>query len=51
VVGLAAKVDSVGRREEIAPTNETLRLGEETMSVWAQMHGLRMQVHGIAMQH
>ncbi|KAF8973084.1 hypothetical protein BDZ97DRAFT_1691796 [Flammula alnicola] len=49
MVGLAAGVDSAGRRNEIALTNETLRLGEEMMSVRAQMHGLRMQVHGMMM--
>ncbi|KAF8160766.1 hypothetical protein B0H34DRAFT_351180 [Crassisporium funariophilum] len=49
MVGLAAGVDSVGRRSEIGLTNETLRLGEEMMSVRAQMHGLRMQVHGMMM--
>ncbi|KJA27903.1 hypothetical protein HYPSUDRAFT_130585 [Hypholoma sublateritium FD-334 SS-4] len=50
VVGLAAGVESVGRRGEIALTNETLRLGEEMMSVRAQMQGLRMQVHGLMME-
>ncbi|KIM45211.1 hypothetical protein M413DRAFT_441891 [Hebeloma cylindrosporum] len=49
MVGLAAGVDSAGRRSEIALANETLRLGEEMMSVRAQMHGLRMQVHGMMM--
>ena len=49
VVGVAANLDSVGRRGEIALANETLRLGEEMMSVRAQMHGLRMQVHGMMM--
>lgn len=49
MVGLAAGVDAAGRRNEIALTNETLRLGEEMMSVRAQMHGLRMQVHGMMM--
>jgi hypothetical protein len=49
VVGLAAGVDSAGRRSEMALANETLRLGEEMMSVRAQMHGLRMQVHGMMM--
>ena len=50
VVGLAAGVESVGRRADIALTNETLRLGEEIMSVRTQMHGLRMQVHGLMME-
>lgn len=49
MVGLAAGVDSAGRRSEIALANETLRLGEEMMSVRVQMHGLRMQVHGMMM--
>jgi len=38
MVGLAVGIDSVGRRSEIGLTNETLRLGEEMMSVRAQMH-------------
>ena len=46
---LAVGIDSVGRRSEIGLTNETLRLGEEIMSVRAQMHGLRMQMHGMMM--
>ncbi|KAF8813835.1 hypothetical protein BYT27DRAFT_7180601 [Phlegmacium glaucopus] len=49
MMGLAVGIDSVGRRSEIGLTNETLRLGEEIMSVRAQMHGLRMQMHGMMM--
>ena len=50
VVGLAAAVDAVGRRGEMALANETLRLGEEIMSIRALIHGLRMQVHGILLE-
>jgi hypothetical protein len=44
VVALAGAVDSLGRRSDIALTNETLRLNEEVMSLRANVHGLRMQV-------
>ncbi|KAL1748734.1 hypothetical protein HDZ31DRAFT_59912 [Schizophyllum fasciatum] len=47
MVTLAASVDSLGRRSEIALTNETLRLNEEVMSLRAALHGLRMQVHAV----
>jgi hypothetical protein len=46
VVGVAGGVDSLGRRSEIALANETLRLGEEVISLRAGVHGLRMQVSG-----
>ncbi|KIY62830.1 hypothetical protein CYLTODRAFT_438788 [Cylindrobasidium torrendii FP15055 ss-10] len=49
MVTLSTTVDSVGRRSEIALTNETVRLNEEVMSVRAHLHGLRMQVHAIMM--
>ncbi|KAF8638072.1 hypothetical protein AX16_010704 [Volvariella volvacea WC 439] len=44
VVTLSATVDSLGRRNEIALSNEVLRLNEEMMSLRANIHGLRMQV-------
>lgn len=44
VVRLAASVDSLGRRQEISLTSETLRLAEEITSIRAALHGLRMQV-------
>lgn len=44
VVGLAASVDSMGRRHEIALTNETARMAEEVGGLRAGLHGLRMQV-------
>lgn len=50
VLTLAAGVDSLGRRSEIAVTNESLRFGEETMSLRASIHGLRMQVHAMMME-
>lgn len=49
VVTLAASVDSQGRRNEIALTNEAMRVNEEVMSLRANVHGLRMQVHAIMM--
>ncbi|GLB37564.1 putative ring finger [Lyophyllum shimeji] len=49
VVGLAASVDSMGRRHEIALTNETTRMGEEVGGLRAGIHGLRMQIHAIMM--
>ncbi|KAF8623082.1 hypothetical protein AX15_006496 [Amanita polypyramis BW_CC] len=50
VLALAAGVDSLGRRSEIALTNETLRFGEEMMSLRAGINGLRMQVHTMMME-
>lgn len=44
LVTLATSLDSLGRRSNIALTNETLRLNEEIMSLRANIHGLRMQV-------
>ncbi|KAF8635233.1 hypothetical protein AX17_004006 [Amanita inopinata Kibby_2008] len=44
MMALAAGVDSLGRRSEIALTNESLRFGEEIMSLRASVNGLRMQV-------
>jgi len=49
VVSVAAGMDSLGRRSEIALTNETLRLGEEVVSLRGNVHGLRMQVHAMMM--
>ncbi|PFH53850.1 hypothetical protein AMATHDRAFT_38647 [Amanita thiersii Skay4041] len=43
VLSLAAGVDSLGRRSEIALTNESLRFGEEVMSLRASINGLRLQ--------
>lgn len=44
VVRLAASVESLGRRQEISLTSETLRLAEEITSIRGVLHGLRMQV-------
>ena len=44
VVGVAAGMDLLGRRSEIALAQETLRLSEEVISLRAGVHGLRMQV-------
>lgn len=49
VVSVAAGMDSLGRRSEIALTNETLRLGEEVVSLRGNVHGLRMQIHAMMM--
>ena len=43
-VGVAAGMDLLGRRIEIALAQETLKLGEEVISLRAGVHGLRMQV-------
>ncbi|KAH9485102.1 E3 ubiquitin-protein ligase PDZRN3 [Psilocybe cubensis] len=50
VLGLGVLVEEVRRRNEMALTNETLRLSEEMMSIRGQMHGLRMQMHGMMME-
>lgn len=50
VVGVAAGIDELGRRSEIALANETLRLGEEVVSMRAGVHGLRMQIHAMMME-
>ena len=44
VLALAAGIDSLGRRSEIALTTESFRFGEEIMSLRASINGLRMQV-------
>lgn len=44
LVSLASSVDSLGRRNDIALTNETMRLNEDVMSMRAAIHGLRLQV-------
>ncbi|KAJ4491380.1 hypothetical protein C8J55DRAFT_278734 [Lentinula edodes] len=49
IVTLSTSLDSLGRRSDIALTNETLRLNEEVTSLRVALHGLRMQVHTIMM--
>lgn len=49
IVTLSTSLDSLGRRNDIALSNETYRINEEIMSLKANMHGLRMQVHAILM--
>ena len=44
IVTLSTSMDSLGRRSDIALTNETFRINEEMMSLKANVHGLRMQV-------
>ncbi|KAJ3921169.1 hypothetical protein F5877DRAFT_36555 [Lentinula edodes] len=43
IVTLSTSLDSLGRRNDIALTNETLRLNEEVTSLRVALHGLRMQ--------
>jgi len=49
IVNLTTSVESLARRNDIALTNETLRINEDVMSLRANVHGLRMQVHAIMM--
>ncbi|KAF9263267.1 hypothetical protein L218DRAFT_927704 [Marasmius fiardii PR-910] len=49
IVTISTSLDSLGRRNEIALNNESFRINEEIMSLKANMHGLRMQVHAILM--
>lgn len=44
VVNLAATVTSLSQNTEMALASESLRLGEETVSLRSSVHGLRMQV-------
>lgn len=44
VVGLATGVDALGRRQEIAMSNEATRMAEEVGSLRLNLQGLRMQV-------
>ncbi|KAI0093146.1 hypothetical protein BDY19DRAFT_1064390 [Irpex rosettiformis] len=47
IVTLSGAVDSLGRRQDIALTAESMRTAEEIRSLRAIIHGLRMQVHSI----
>ncbi|KAG6873411.1 hypothetical protein C0995_015836 [Termitomyces sp. Mi166 len=49
VVGLATGVDGLGRRQEIALSNEATRMAEEVGSLRLNLQGLRMQMHTIMM--
>jgi len=49
LIDLSVSVDSLARWNDIALTNETLRINEDVMSLRANIHGLRMQVHAIMM--
>ncbi|KAH0588968.1 hypothetical protein H2248_004749 [Termitomyces sp. 'cryptogamus'] len=49
VVGLATGVDALGRRQEIAMSNEATRMAEEVGSLRLNLQGLRMQMHTIMM--
>ena len=44
IVTLSTSLDSVTRQQDLALTNETLKLNEEVTSLKVIMHGLRMQV-------
>ncbi|KAG6885684.1 hypothetical protein C0993_011169 [Termitomyces sp. T159_Od127] len=49
VLGLATGVDALGRRQEIAMSNEATRMAEEVGSLRLNLQGLRMQMHTIMM--
>ncbi|KAK7472713.1 hypothetical protein VKT23_000824 [Stygiomarasmius scandens] len=51
IVSLSTSLEAMGRRSDIALTNETLRLNEELLSLKANMHGLRMQMHAVMMEN
>ncbi|THV02404.1 hypothetical protein K435DRAFT_717241 [Dendrothele bispora CBS 962.96] len=51
IVALSTSMETLGRRNDIALTNETLRLNEELMSLKANIHGLRMQMHAMMMDN
>lgn len=44
VTAVAASVDSLGRRNDIALTNENMRINEELGSLKYAVHGIRLQV-------
>lgn len=47
-MGISTGVASLGQQSDITLENEGLWQGEEMISV--QMHGMRMQVHGMPME-
>lgn len=51
VTAVAASVDSLARRNDIALTNENVRINEELGSLKYAVHGIRLQVCLCSIQH
>ncbi|KAH0827403.1 hypothetical protein J3R83DRAFT_4059 [Lanmaoa asiatica] len=49
VTAVAASVDSLARRNDIALTNENMRINEELGSLKYAVHGIRLQLHRLMM--
>ncbi|KAN0090785.1 hypothetical protein V8E55_004351 [Tylopilus felleus] len=49
ITAVAASVDSLARRNDIALTNENMRLNEELGSLKYAVHGIRLQLHRLMM--
>ncbi|KAF8119788.1 hypothetical protein EV363DRAFT_1379598 [Boletus edulis] len=49
ITGVAASVDSLTRRNDIALTNENMRINEELGSLKYAVHGIRLQLHRLMM--
>ncbi|KAG1735154.1 uncharacterized protein EDB91DRAFT_1145567 [Suillus paluster] len=49
VAAVSASVDSLARRNDIALTNESIRLNEELGSLKYAVHGIRLQLHRLMM--
>ncbi|KIJ67626.1 hypothetical protein HYDPIDRAFT_108500 [Hydnomerulius pinastri MD-312] len=49
VAAVSASVDSLARRNDIALTNESMRINEELGSLKYAVHGIRLQLHRLMM--
>ncbi|KAH7888472.1 hypothetical protein F5I97DRAFT_1803877 [Phlebopus sp. FC_14] len=49
IVAVSASVDSLARRNDIALTNESMRINEELGSLKYVVHGIRLQLHRVMM--
>ncbi|KAF9232743.1 hypothetical protein BU15DRAFT_54684 [Melanogaster broomeanus] len=49
VAAVSASVDSLARRNDIALTNESMRINEEVGSLKYAVHGIRLQLHRLMM--
>ncbi|KAG1855711.1 hypothetical protein DFJ58DRAFT_659783 [Suillus subalutaceus] len=49
IAAVSASVDSLARRNDIALTNESMRLNEELGSLKYAVHGIRLQLHRLMM--
>ncbi|KAG8213594.1 hypothetical protein J3R82DRAFT_10263 [Butyriboletus roseoflavus] len=49
ITAVAASVDSIARRNDIALTNENMRINEELGSLKYAVHGIRLQLHRLMM--